>query len=469
MTLQRLDAWNLRLARAKFLQSIARPRRVQERLLQSIIRRRTDTEFGRRAGFSGVTSVDSFRVRTPVTMRQDARHDLERTWRGARDVLISGSPLGFRAAVRDHEVERIPVSASCLARPQGGLMRAWLGAALNDHPTVLDGAVLVSGLPRASASPNGLVVGNRMRHVTDGLRGVLARRHAYPVSIDLLPGAALRRALQLRFALACPVTLMIGGSPQSLAQDFEFLEAYSDALIRDVRNGTLDGTREAVADFCQSRKLQQGDELMGDDDEAIRLRAVMSDLEEYAKTTADVECARALERSRDQRGGRLLACDAWPLVLIGCLRAGEGRPGTPTDDEGPRHARPGADAVLARWLDPDERGGVPVRDLGWMSAAAHGQIAIDDGDVAGPLSPHSAFMEFVDVDEMQASPHDPVAWRYRLIDELRPGAGYAVFVTTYGGLYRYETCSVVEVDGTMRGVPCVRFARSVPGAVASMP
>jgi hypothetical protein len=49
------------------------------------------------------------------------------------------------------------------------------------------------------------------------------------------------------------------------------------------------------------------------------------------------------------------------------------------------------------------------------------------------------------------------AGEMHLAHQLQPGCQYRVIVTTGGGLYRYQTYDLVEVDGVVEQTPSIRF------------
>ncbi len=119
--------------------------------------------------------------------------------------------------------------------------------------------------------------------------------------------------------------------------------------------------------------------------------------------------------------------------------------------------------MISCWADGNS--GPAARTLAALFPQAHvrakGLIATEgfvsfpwEGCDGAVLAVRSHFLEFLPTD----SAGRPDATRPCLADELEPGQGYAVVLTTGGGLYRYQLGDVVTVLGRMHQCPLVRFA-----------
>lgn len=67
--------------------------------------------------------------------------------------------------------------------------------------------------------------------------------------------------------------------------------------------------------------------------------------------------------------------------------------------------------------------------------------------IAPVLAVRSAFFEFIDVETGEI----------RLASQLATGKAYSLVVTTFGGLFRYRLCDLVEVAGYWKNLPCFKF------------
>ncbi|MCU0778029.1 MAG: GH3 auxin-responsive promoter family protein, partial [Akkermansiaceae bacterium] len=211
-------------------------------------------------------------------------------------------------------------------------------------------------------------------------------------------------------------------NPSSVVKLAEMADRLSDTLIRDIRDGTLS------KEFAIKPEIRQALE---------------------PKLRADPARARQLEEMRERRGGRLLPADYWPqMALIGCWKGGT------------------VSSYLERfpeWYDPDGKGMPANRDMGYLASEARMSIPVSDHGAGGVLTIHLNVYELVPAEDIDTNPGDPDAWRFLGVGEVNVGREYYVFITTTGGLYRYDMNDVIEVVGHYQKAPVVVFRRKGRG------
>ena len=159
--------------------------------------------------------------------------------------------------------------------------------------------------------------------------------------------------------------------------------------------------------------------------------------------------ARELEALRERRNGRLLPADYWPdLALIGCWKGGT--VGSYVDR-------------FPQWFDPDKRGMVPTRDWGFLASEARGSIPLTDHGSAGVLTVSTNVFEFVLASELEENQGKPESWTFLGVQEIEENQEYYIFITTTGGLYRYDINDVIEVVGRYQNTPTIVFKRKGRG------
>jgi hypothetical protein len=152
---------------------------------------------------------------------------------------------------------------------------------------------------------------------------------------------------------------------------------------------------------------------------------------------------------RAKRAGKLLPADFWPdLELIGCWKGGTVG----------RHVEGFGD-----WFDADQEQPKPVRDLGYLSSEARGSIPLTDEGAGGVLTVSTNVYEFVDADQLDAEPENPERWTFLGAHEVDSPRDYYVFLTTTGGLYRYDINDIVRVEGFHNQAPIITFQRKGRG------
>ena len=75
--------------RSSLVESLKRPDEVQLRLLQRIIDRNRDSEFGQRYDFHSVRTIDDYQRRVPLHNYEDFRADIDRMMEGEKNVLVA--------------------------------------------------------------------------------------------------------------------------------------------------------------------------------------------------------------------------------------------------------------------------------------------------------------------------------------------------------------------------------------------
>jgi hypothetical protein len=226
----------------------------------------------------------------------------------------------------------------------------------------------------------------------------------------------------MRIGIANEITCVATANPSSVVKMCEMANSHADALLRDLADGTL----------------------RADLDIPHPIRETL-----LARFKPMPEKVRHLEQAREKRSGKLLPADYWPnLALIACWKGGT---------VGHYVER------FSQWFDPDGRKSIPVRDWGYLSSEARGSIPISDEGSGGVLTVASNVYEFVKVEELERRPDSPQAWRMIGVEEVEVGKQYYIFITTTGGLYRYDINDIIEVVGRYGQAPVIAFCRKGRG------
>jgi hypothetical protein len=302
-------------------------------------------------------------------------------------------------------------------------MRVWLHHARLAHPRIFDGKVVTLVSPAVvDRTPAGIPYGSTSGMMYRDMNALVRRSYAIPYAVAEIEDYDALYYTVMRLALACDVTLIATANPSSIQKLVETADACAEMLIRDVRDGTL------ARDLAVDASIRAGVE---------------------RRLAPDAERAHVLEKARRRRGGKLLPVDYWPnLQLIACWKGG---------------TVGGAVERFPEWFDPEDSLPVPVRDWGYLSSEARGSIPLSDEGDGGVLTVGTNVFEFVPVDALEKQPDDPEAWPFVGVDGLKPGEQYYVFITTTGGLYRYDINDVIEVVGSHNRTPVIAFRRKGRG------
>jgi hypothetical protein len=204
------------------------------------------------------------------------------------------------------------------------------------------------------------------------------------------------------------------GQPSTIVLLAERLAGHAEAIIRDVRDGTLS------PDFAVPARLRA----------SLRLRP-------------DPERARRLERAVAAGQGVLRPGLAWPrLAAIGCWKGGT------------------VGSYLANFGTYFPQG-PPIRDLGYYATELRGSVPLSDEGDAGVVAVETNVLEFSPADDGEPQGQDLLP-----IERLEVGQRYFVYVTNASGLYRYEMNDIVEVAGHYGQTPLIRFIQKGKGVVS---
>lgn len=423
-----LASWAVSLtgkqAAARFDRAIRSVAETQTRKLREILQRNAQTEYGREFSFASVNSLAEYARAVPVVAYEDIATRVERMTRGERGVLTAEDPVMFaRTSGTTGKPKYIPVTPTCRGRDHADQMRTWLYHAQADHRGLFRGRVLSLVSPAVEGrTPADIPFGSTSGAIYRDTHGLIRRTYLVPYAVFEAEGYEAKYYVLMRLGLVANVTFLVTANPSSIAKLCEFTQEHVEDLIRDVRDGTLrsdldlsPATRSAVEARCRPAPQR----------------------------------ARTLEGLRDRRNGKLLPADFWPeLGLIGCWKGGT---------VGSYVAR------FPEWFDPDGARAQPVRDMGYLSSEARGSIPLSDEGSAGVLTVATNVYEFVEAEQVELHPDEPEKWDFVGAHELDAPREYYVYVTTTGGLYRYDINDVVRVEGFHEQAPLITFQRKGRG------
>ena len=408
-----------RISAAPFEKATRDATAVQEALLRRLMTNNSDTEYGREHGFADVGSLADYRAKVPVVDYEDIRERVARMTRGEKGVLTAEEPVLFaQTSGTTGTPKYIPVTPTC---QKGGGMTTWLHYASRDHPKMFRDKMITIVSPAIEGqTEGGLPFGSTSGMIVKEMPGVVQSAYAVPYDVYEIHDYEAKYYALLRLGLDRGVSFIATANPSSILKLAEMADAHSERLIRDVRDGTL-------------REVEIQPEVRQVIERMIR---------------PNPKRATELEAMRERRG-QLVPADYWPnMALLGCWKGGT----------------VGAYIQKLRaWYDPDNQGMVPVRDLGYLASEARMTIPVSDEGAGGVLTVHLFVFEFVPADEIDDRPDAPETWTFLGTADLEIGREYYVFITTPGGLYRYDMNDVIEMVDTYNTTPVIVFRRKGRG------
>lgn len=416
-----LIAWKARSSARPFLKAVENSAAAQQKLLESILQRNRDTEYGRRYGFGGIHDLATYQREVPIVQYEDIRAEIDRMTQGEANVLTAETPLMFaQTSGTTGSPKYIPVTPTC--QEHGG-MTTWLHFARRDHKAMFSGKVITVVSPAIEGhTPSGIPYGSTSGMIVRELPRIVQTTYAVPYDVYEISDYTAEYYALLRFSVPENITFFGCANPSSVLMVAEMADRLADLLIRDIHDGKLG------VEFDIRRPL----------------RDVLE-----PQLRADPECAQRLEKQRNLRDGRLLIADFWPdLALIGCWKGGT--VGSYIDR-------------FSEWFDPDGRGMPPIRDMGYLASEARMSVPVSDHGSGGVLTVHLNVFEFIPVNEVDNKPDDPKAWTVLGVEDIEIGKEYYILITTTGGLYRYDINDVIEVVDRWHGTPVIEFRRKGRG------
>lgn len=402
---------------ARFNARCQHPMAEQEKLLRALLHENAGTALGRRHDFGSVETFSGFQKQVPLTEYDDLDPYIRASLRGEPNQLTRARPVFYAmTSGTTGPAKYIPVTEAS-RHAKSRLMRLWLSGLLRDHPTIAHGTVLQVASPEVETlapdgTPCGAEAGHAYRNMPKALRGL------YPIPYEVceIPDYDARYYALLRMAVMHEVRVIGTPNPSTILLLARELGAWTERLLRDVYDGTLDAAMNIPVEIRHQieRRLHP-----------------------------DLCRARFLESAAATGGGRLMPRNVWPdMAVLACWKGGTVRP-------------------YLDQLAPYFPAGLPLRDLGWLASECRGSVPLSDEGDSGPLAVTTNVYEFfpADVDRK------PLGTDLLTVDQLEVGGRYLVYVTTTGGLYRYAMHDVLEVTGRYGHTPAVRFLQKEKGIV----
>jgi hypothetical protein len=392
----------------QFAAACRQPRKVQVKLLFSILREQSGTAFARDHSFSTIRRIADFRRQLPIAGYEAFEPYIARVRQGdARALLADERVLMFALTSGTTDTRKtIPITPRYLADYRRGWNR-WGLRALLDHQRISCSPILqVAGDPEEYTTEAGIPCGSLSGLTVRMQKRIIRFLYTFPAAASSIRDHAAKQYVALRLSLARSVGMIVAPNPSTLAVLARLLNERKEELLRDLRDGTLssavpipDAIRAALAPLCKGRPSR-----------ARQLAAIA------------------------EKTGELWPRDVWPpdRLLLGTWTGGSVGP----------YLR-----QLARYY-----GETYVRDLGLLASEGRMSIPLKDGTSAGVLDITTHYFEFIPESEIDSSQPTVLT-----ADEVEEGKNYFLVPTTAAGLYRYDLRDLVRVTGYYHRTPLIEF------------
>jgi len=394
----------------RFRQACRDPAAVQRAMLQELLERARDTEFGRAHGFARIRSLDDYRRAVPVASYDAFEPLIERIGRGERNILTAEPVVYFaRTSGTTGRAKNIPCTPRYLEDFRRA-QRVWYRSFALSFPGMIKGNPLTVVSNRIECrTAAGIPCGSLSRPLTFRESELADRVVIIPRDTFLIEDFNSKYYTLLRLAVDNRISTIAAVNPSTIVMFAKKLAQFAPRFVRDIRDGTL------------SREIDIPAELR---------RRIQGMLRPHPRRARELEALM-------NRHGELRPKDAWPMLCgLACWKGGS------------------ADFYLGQF--GRYFGDRPVLEMGYIASEGHFSIPLDTGSNDGVFSVQSQFCEFIPERERDARPGDPFPPTLTA-DQLEAGQRYFVVVTGSHGLYRYDMNDVVEVTGFFERTPKIRF------------
>lgn len=370
--------------------------------LNRIISDNAGTEFGKRHGFSGITGIDDYRERVPLSDYSDFAESIARMRTGERNVLTVYEPVSFcRTSGSTGEPKYIPISAAALERCSDAIER-YKNRFVRENGGK---RLLVSSFrtdPGKPLADEVLLSEAYYRHLY--LKGGMDMS-GYVGGIDTIFTSGKWDIMYAKLWAALAEKDIILTEALFLYEILSFFSWFKDnrnAVLHDMRERNIPGTvrlPDAVKAYLLGLEPPEG-----------RLDKI------------ERECEKGFEGI----AGRL-----WNIGLV----SGIGNSSALSEE-----------AALKFYI-----GDIPIHYYCYCASECFIGISAEINRCRYALLPRNAFFEFL--------PEDGKGSGTVLPSEVTIGMEYEPVITNFSGLYRYRMGDVVRITGMSGKCPIMEFVR----------
>jgi hypothetical protein len=281
-------------------------------------------------------------------------------------------------------------------------------------PRAFRGALLgITGAAEEERTATGKVVGSISGVMYDKLPWPMKRKFILPSVVFGIKDHLTKYLLILRLALAeKDITYIATANPSTFVLLLELAHKYRDELLTGIETGQWPAERPLPPEVVEAVKRK----LRPDRARAAELRELFAAKEQ------------------------LVIRDFWPHVALVATWTGG-------------NCRIPLQTVKAQL--PEQ---TVIMDLGFLASECRTTLTVEVDTSSGLPVFQDYFFEFV-----ERARWDDKQPEFLTLDRLEQGSEYYIFVTTTGGLYRYDMNDIVRVTGHRHGAPLIEFLQKGRG------
>lgn len=397
--------------------------KAEEATLRSILEYAKDSEWGKAHNFDEILSAKSadelfslYQKNVPPQDYEDLRPFIERHKNGEENILFPGKPMMYATTSgTTKEPKWIPITPAYYQNIFSKMSKLWLYTFIMHRPKTFWGkCVSIVGKSIEGYAPDGTVCGSvsgvTQRDCPEFIKGL----YSAPSEVFAIKDYTARYYSLMRTGIEQNVSLLITANPSTIIELQKNVDAYLDDYIDDIEHGTL------------SSKMNI---------EPENRAALEARYKPNPKRAAELKALK-------EKYGRILPKHYWPnLQLVTTWHCGN------TSVYRDKYK----DFFPEQTLD---------QEFGYFASECRAGLVMNGGDDT-VLFPHNHYFEFVEAESVESeSP------KFLQLHELQKGKRYVPYITTYGGLYRYNMNDLVECSGAYGTIPTIRFIQKINGIVS---
>ncbi|MEN8175160.1 MAG: GH3 auxin-responsive promoter family protein, partial [Pseudomonadota bacterium] len=402
------------------LKATHEPRREQMNVLHDILRHNRSTRYGQDHGFSDISDYTAFCRQVPVNNHEALRSYIEEQEKSGTPALINDDVVMYAVTSgTTADPKLLPISERMLEDYRRN--QAIFSCLQYRHrPAAFHGRYLgIVGGAVEGTTEKGTPCGSISGVLNRRMPRIAQQKYTTPPEIFELKDYDLKYYLILRLALMHRnLSYIVCANPSTLLKLESLINAELDSFVEEIERGSL-------------RALPALGELPGE------LRRELTVL-----TRPHPRRARELRALLGQVPEVRLQ-DAWPE--LGMITTWKG----------------GSCSIALKALEGSISEDTALVDLGYLSSEFRGTFTYDHATGAGIPSLQDNFFEFATVAEWDAGTQ-----HFLTLEQLAAGEDYYIFVTTRGGLYRYDMNDIVRVEGFLNRTPLLRFLQKGRGVTS---
>ena len=400
-----------------FLKSLDCPKQTQESVLRRILALNANSSFGRQYKFSSITSEREFRNQVPIHSYEELRPYIEKQIEGGSGERNPKPYLCLQTSGTTGKPKYIPVYKETLSSYRR--CQSISSYAQYKHiKGMFSGSVLAIVSPRIEGYlDNGMPYGSMSGAIAHSLSKAVLSRSLLPEAVFEVPHYEDRYRMIVALALSdSKISVIASANPSTFFRMAEVIWQHSESLLRFIETGDV---------------------------EALELKLTKQESSEILSSHRPNPTRAAELRELIQTYGRPTFSQLWPNL------------------KGVATWTNGNCALLIPALRKQLSNDVQITEMGYMATEFWGTITMEPGPNGGCLTIQDNFYEFIE-------PHswDEGCRETRLISEIEEGKQYYIIVTTPDGLYRYFINDIVEVTGSFRNTPTIKFAQKGKGVTS---